>query len=269
MGPPAPGAGPDRHKACAPAFVQRGGLTIGIVSADATLSAFAATEDAPGTCHVSSDDLTGAMDVLGPSIVTARENADVVQLSYSKLRDISDALRMGSRKSSGIIPGVNLNEVVEQSMVLAAGRIRVFDPEVILGELPEIACQPNYLGQVIINLFTNAADAMQEHCESKELKLGDQSIRLETRSETFDGKEGVRLTLEDSGPGVPQSIREKIFESFFTTKPHGVGTGLGLAISVKIIKDHHGVIEVGESSTLGGARFSLWLPISQPIGPES
>ena len=69
------------------------------------------------------------------------------------------------------------------------------------------------------------------------------------------------MTLEDSGPGVPQSIRDKIFESFFTTKPHGVGTGLGLAISAKIIREHDGIFEVSDSSELGGARFRFWLPI--------
>ena len=193
----------------------------------------------------------------------ARESTQVVQLSYSKLKDISDALRMGSRKSVGVVSGVDLNQVVEQSLVLAAGRIRVFDPEVVLGNLPEISCQPNYLGQVVINLLTNAADAMLEHCEKDGLNQGEQNLRIETSAETFEGTKGVSLVLEDSGPGVPKAIRDKIFESFFTTKPHGVGTGLGLAISAKIIRDHHGVFEVNDSAALGGARFRFWLPISQ------
>ena len=103
-----------------------------------------------------SEEAEGVRTFFNKKFKEARESADIVQLSYSKLKDISDALRMGSRKSSGIVSGVDLNQVVNQSMVLAAGRLRIFAPEVILGQLPEIWCQPTYLGQVVINLLTNA-----------------------------------------------------------------------------------------------------------------
>jgi len=134
----APGAGPDRHKACAPAFVQRGGLTIGIVSADATLSAFAATEDAPGTCHVSSDDLPGAMDVLGPSIVTARENADVVLVAMhwgrnGKSRPTKATRRLGAaliRGGADAVLGSSAHHL--QGVELVDGRPILYDAGNIL-----------------------------------------------------------------------------------------------------------------------------------------
>ena len=75
----------------------------------------------------------------------------------------------------------------------------------------------------------------------------------------------MSLVAEDSGPGVPEAIREKIFQSFFTTKGHGVGTGLGLAISIKIVSEHQGTIEVTQSPELGGARFAIWLPVEQTV----
>jgi signal transduction histidine kinase len=78
------------------------------------------------------------------------------------------------------------------------------------------------------------------------------------------GIDGLCITIADNGPGVPESIREQIFEEFFTTKPAGVGTGLGLSMCLGIVKDHGGILEVSEDADLGGARFDLWLPLSPP-----
>ena len=194
-----------------------------------------------------------------------REKTELLTLSYERLRGISEALRMGSRRSSEFLVGFDLNEVIQQSMVLARGRLRVYDVQLRLGELPEISCQPNYLGQVIINLMTNAADAIDQHCEEKKLAAGEQVLRITTTPSEHDGRAGVSLVAEDSGPGVPEAIREKIFQSFFTTKGHGVGTGLGLAISIKIVSEHQGTIEVTQSPELGGARFAIWLPVEQTV----
>jgi two-component system NtrC family sensor kinase len=75
---------------------------------------------------------------------------------------------------------------------------------------------------------------------------------------------GVRVTIEDTGPGIPQAMRDQIFEPFFTTKSVGTGTGLGLYISRDIIREAGGCIEVGAAPG-GGARFTVWLP----AGPET
>ena len=192
-----------------------------------------------------------------------REKAELLTLSYDRLKGISEALRMGSRRSSEFLLGFNINQVIEQSMVLARGRLRVYDVRLELGDIPEISCQPNYLGQVIINMMTNAADAIDQHCKDNDLSAGQQVLRIATERSNRDGRVGVCLISEDSGPGVPESIREKIFQSFFTTKGHGVGTGLGLAISIKIVTDHQGTIEVSQSESFGGARFEIWLPATQ------
>ena len=78
------------------------------------------------------------------------------------------------------------------------------------------------------------------------------------------GRPGVRISVEDSGRGVPPEIAVKIFESFFTTKPAGKGTGLGLAICTEIAHEHEGELHVGRSDALGGASFELWLPVDGP-----
>jgi len=107
------------------------------------------------------------------------------------------------------------------------------------------------LTQVLLNLLLNAADAVQGHGR----------IRVTARGETGY----VHIDVDDSGPGVPQELRDRIFEPFFSTKPAGQGTGLGLTISESIITAAKGDIVVLRSE-LGGARFRITLPIAGSRG---
>jgi two-component system NtrC family sensor kinase len=102
------------------------------------------------------------------------------------------------------------------------------------------------LNQAFFNLLSNAADA-----------VGDQGkIRVRT------GRDGTShwVAIADSGPGVPDAIRERIFEPFFTTKEVGQGTGLGLSITYRIVARHNGTIDL-VTSDLGGAEFVIRLPL--------
>ena len=137
-------------------------------------------------------------------------------------------------------------------------------------ELPSLTCHRSRIGQVVTNLLSNAGDALLERHEgtqsSGEVFRG--SLRVETATWDRDGETGVRVTVADNGDGVPQTIREQIFEEFFTTKPVGVGTGLGLSMCLTIVKDHGGILEVSDDESLGGARFDLWLPLKPPGRPH-
>ena len=77
------------------------------------------------------------------------------------------------------------------------------------------------------------------------------------------GERGIKITISDNGPGIPDEIRDNIFQPFFTTKPSGEGTGLGLSVSYGIIKNHGGDIMV-ESKTGEGSTFTVVLPVIQP-----
>jgi signal transduction histidine kinase len=77
----------------------------------------------------------------------------------------------------------------------------------------------------------------------------------------------VILTVDDDGPGVPDDVRARVFEPFYTTKPHGEGAGLGLAVVQGVVEDHNGRIVV-DGSPLGGARFSVTLPTPDGQGRE-
>ncbi len=77
-----------------------------------------------------------------------------------------------------------------------------------------------------------------------------------------DGISGVTVSIADNGYGVPEDIREKIFDQFYTTKESGEGTGLGLSLCADIVREHGGTLSVTDDPELGGARFELWLPLT-------
>jgi len=121
-------------------------------------------------------------------------------------------------------------------------------------ELPA-AIDRQMLRRVLVNLVRNAVQAVR----SGEPKPGASGrprghVRVSARA---DG-EGTEILVEDDGPGIPPERRSRVFDPYFTTKADG--TGLGLAIVKKVVVEHGGVIEVGASERLGGARFSLRLP---------
>jgi C4-dicarboxylate-specific signal transduction histidine kinase len=119
-------------------------------------------------------------------------------------------------------------------------------------------CDPNRLEQVLINLIGNAMDAMRE-AEVKELTL-------EATSDAA-GSPPLRIDVSDTGPGVPEEVRQRLFEPFFTTKDPGVGLGLGLAISRDIVREFHGDLEA-DNRPGGGACFTVRLPAA-PSQEES
>ncbi|MBW8897114.1 MAG: GHKL domain-containing protein, partial [Massilia sp.] len=110
-------------------------------------------------------------------------------------------------------------------------------------------CDSNRLQQVLVNLFSNALDAM-EMAGSTPRELVVDAAR--------DG-DRVLITVTDSGPGIPEENRAQLFEPFFTTKPQGKGLGLGLAISEQIVREFGGRLRA-ESPPGGGARFIIDLP---------
>lgn len=113
-------------------------------------------------------------------------------------------------------------------------------------DLPEIECHPQQLNQVFMNLFVNAAQAIEEKGQIK------------IRTGTENGH--IEIKISDTGMGIPQENISKIFDPFFTTKSVGKGTGLGLNVSYNIIKKHNGTIAV-ESDVGKGTTFTIRLPV--------
>ena len=146
---------------------------------------------------------------------------------------------------------LSLNQVVLRAMELrrfglAAEKVNVeadLDPV-----LPPVRGDAGQLQQVLMNLLGNAQHALEQNGQGG-------TIRVRTRSEQGQ----VLLTVEDTGPGIPQAILARIFDPFFTTKPAGVGTGLGLSIALSIVREHGGQVRVA-SPPGKGAIFTVELP---------
>ncbi|NJN43088.1 MAG: GHKL domain-containing protein, partial [Flammeovirgaceae bacterium] len=121
--------------------------------------------------------------------------------------------------------------------------------------LKKINVVPQDIGRVILNLITNAFYIVNER--SKTDKDGYQpTVWVSTRMK--DNK--ILITVKDNGTGMSNSVKEKIFQPFFTTKPTGQGTGLGLSLSYDIVKAHGGEIKV-ESKEGVGSEFNILLPL--------
>jgi len=121
-----------------------------------------------------------------------------------------------------------------------------YKPEMKSGTL--ISFDPEYLGRAVINVITNAVQAMEEESLGKELQL-----------KTAVVKNKLEIRIVDTGPGIPGDVREKIFDLLFSTKNFGVG--LGLAIVKDVMAEHGGGVEI-ESEVNIGTEVVMWLPIN-------
>ncbi len=155
-------------------------------------------------------------------------------------------LRNFSRLDEAKVKDVNVHECIDSALNIARNRLKN-KVEVIkqYGDVPLISCSPSQINQVFINLFNNAAQAIET--------AGKMLIKTEY-AQGF-----VHVTVQDNGRGMPADVLPHIFEPFFTTKPVGQGTGLGLSITYQIIQQHSGRIRVG-SEPGRGTRFVVSLP---------
>ncbi|PRQ03762.1 Sporulation kinase E [Enhygromyxa salina] len=156
-----------------------------------------------------------------------------------------------------------LEELVAATLSLILAVIRKDDVRVIVDvppDLPAVSCRPQQIQQIVMNLVTNARDALNERYQG----YHDDKI-IEIRAASFErgGQAWVRLTVADRGAGIPKDVRARIFDPFFTTKGRDQGTGLGLAVSHGIALEHGG--ELGVETEPGvGTRFHLDLPVDHP-----
>jgi signal transduction histidine kinase/CheY-like chemotaxis protein len=149
-----------------------------------------------------------------------------------------------------------LNQLVDDAVELLAYSLRIDNVEVIrrlAPDLPQLWADPHQIQQVIVNVLTNAHQALRG--------VSRRRLVLTTRYERTTDRVG--LEIADSGPGVPAEIAGRIFDPFFTTKGPGQGTGLGLSLCRGIIDGHDGVLRL-EATPGGGATFVIELPVGAP-----
>jgi signal transduction histidine kinase len=178
-----------------------------------------------------------------------------IQVSAERTQDIATSLKNFSRLDESRPKIIDIHDCLESSILILKSRLKQgIEVQKIYGEIPFIEGYFSSLSQVFINLINNAIDALIEQ------KIANPTITIIT--ETLDS-EKIAIRLADNGPGISAENQQKIFESFFTTKPVNVGTGLGLAISRQIIEQkHHGSLQC--QSQLGkGTEFQIILPKKQ------
>jgi PAS domain S-box-containing protein len=157
-----------------------------------------------------------------------------VKKAVSRISKIVTGLRKYSRNSGESFRECMLQEIVEETMVLTAAKARDHDVkiELVSNDNGKILCDDVEIGQVVINLINNGIDAVKD--------LSEKWVRVSVHSD----QNAVSLLVHDSGRGIPPEVRDKMFQSFYTTKPVGVGTGLGLAIVKTILNRHNATINV-------------------------
>ena len=191
----------------------------------------------------------GLAEARTPADAEAERASAFIMAEIDRLANIVNSLLAFARPLHVEPRSVSPGELFDRAVLLAteeltAKHIRLARDE--SAALPAAWADPDLLCQVLLGLLANAAEAVPA---GGEITLG---------ARMSDG--AVELAVDDSGPGVPQELRERIFEPFFTTRPRG--TGLGLAVAKEIVEAHGGHIGVGERPG-GGARFTVRLPVAR------
>ncbi len=171
-----------------------------------------------------------------------------------RIATIVSAMREFSH-SAGEKNRADLNKAIETTIVVARNEWK-YCAQIkteLAPDLPLVNCYISDINQVVLNLIVNAAHAIQEKYKDAQQGL----ITLRTRLQDAS----VIIEVEDDGPGIPEKIREKIYDPFFTTKAQGKGTGQGLYIARRVVTErHNGTLEL-ESQPGKGAKFIITLPL--------
>jgi PAS domain S-box-containing protein len=189
--------------------------------------------------------------------------------SEQKVEQILGQLQSASRKIESVIrrvmdfakPGepklrlIDINKPIQDAITLTAVTMRksgITLDSILANGMPPVSVDPHLIEETVLNLLNNAGEAMKTMEAGKKIIV---SSAVE--------KNQVIIRVSDSGPGVSEEIRHKIFDPYFTTKPEG--TGIGLSLSHRIITDHGGTLTVTDSN-LGGAEFRISIPVKRLDG---
>lgn len=186
---------------------------------------------------------------------------DTVASAGQRASDIINNMLRFVRKSEYAFQRINIEDLIHQTVALASVDYdlkkkydfrsieitQTFDPN-----LPAVDCIPGELQQVILNLLRNAAQALGEQSDTRQITLSTQQI-----------DDQCQITVSDNGPGMDKETIKRAFEPFFSTKPPGQGSGLGLSVSYYIIHDEHGGDITVESIPGKGSHFHISFPIER------
>ncbi len=196
--------------------------------------------------------IMNTLELLKTEIPPESKRRRILELSLSETQRLSEMLRnmlSFSKPEEEKRRPIRINELVEGILLVMEKQMRESNIKVETSfddEIPEVMASTNQMRQVMLNMIKNAKEAMPK------------GGTLTVRTSREDNR--VMIHIQDTGMGIPEEIRNKIFEAFFTTKQKVKGVGLGLSVCYGIIKDHSGEIKV-ESEEGEGTTFTISLPI--------
>ena len=207
------------------------------------------------------------MDEIDPESTSYDDARHIVEESQRVAKIVKNLLAFSRQDQEGC-ESASVRTIVESTLSLTSKILRQDHIRVehsIPKDLPEVFCHQQQIMQVMMNLVTNARDALNDRFRGFH---EDKAIYIEANLFRMKGKKFVRVIVEDHGTGIPVVHRERIFDPFYTSKPHDKGTGLGLSISHRIIKDHGG--ELSFKTEEGRfTRFFFDLPVDLVDLPNS
>lgn len=178
-----------------------------------------------------------------------------IELGAKRIETINLAIRNQARQDK-FEKDVLLRPIVEECIVVLGQRLKDIEVRVECEPTLALDCKRSEMGQVMMNLMSNAADAIAD-CQDRvqaEILVKAESVLMK------DGEPMLKLSVSDSGPGIPTELVSKVLEPFYTTKSVGVGTGLGMSIVSKIVNNHQGKVTIENCRELGGAAILIVLP---------
>jgi two-component system NtrC family sensor kinase len=185
-----------------------------------------------------------------------KDAVDKIEIHVERAKKVVHRLLGFARRMEPLRESVDVNAVIEQTLSFLENEAKYRNISItsqMQQNLPRILSDTSQLQQVFLNILNNAIDAIG--------KGGDISITTQADLR----KKEIRVSIHDSGPGIPKEIEKKIFDPFFTTKNVGKGTGLGLAISYSIIEKLGGTLRL-ENENGKGASFIITLPLTVQEG---
>jgi len=220
---------------------------------------------AGGIAHEINNPINGIMnyaqmikDQLGTGPVT--EIADEIIYESDRVAGIVRNLLQFARYEKQQHSPARMRDIVDRTLALVKTLFLQDKIQMVTDipeDLPTIKCRSQQIQQVLINLLTNARDALnQKYPGTHPHKM----VRISSRLQWIEGRRWLRTMIEDRGSGIADRLTDKIFEPFFTTKPREAGTGLGLSISYGIVKEHKGELYL-RNEPGPFTRFYLDLPV--------